>query len=118
MEKKHGTHKVRGCWLTFLLIVMALHGIFGTALYHTIRTQDAPNYPWLISLMVLHSLLNVIAAAGIWEWKRWGLQIYAVSTVMAIVVGLVSVGIWSLFYMFLPLAILGWAIRTKWDYFD
>ena len=117
-KNKHGTHKVRGWWLSFLLIVMALHGIFGTALYYTVRTQDTLDRPWIISLMVLHSLMNVIAAAWVWEWKKWGLQLYAASTVLALFVGLVSVGIWSVFYMFLPFVILGWAIRTKWDYFD
>jgi len=34
------------------------------------------------------------------------------------VVGLLSVGAWSAFYMVLPLAIVGWALRTKWDQFS
>jgi hypothetical protein len=117
-NKKHITHKQRGFWLSLLLVVMALHGVFGTVLYYAIRTQDALDKPWIISLMVLHSLANVIAAIGIWFWKKWALYLYAASTVLALVVGLISVGIWSVFYMILPLAILGWVLRTKWNYFE
>ena len=97
---------------------MALHGVFGTVLYYTIRTQDALDRPWLVSLMVVHSLLNVVAVIGIWVWKKWALYVYAASTILSIVVGLLALGMWSVFYMILPFAILGWLLRTKWDYFE
>jgi hypothetical protein len=38
--------------------------------------------------------------------------------VIALVVGLLAVGMWSVFYMVLPVAILGWLLRTKWGYFE
>jgi hypothetical protein len=117
-NKKQMAQKRRGFWLSLLLVVMALHGVFGTILYYTIRTQEALDRPWIISLMVVHSLANVIAVLGIWFWKKWALYVYAASTILAIVVGLISVGVWSVFYMILPLAILGWVLRTKWKYFD
>jgi hypothetical protein len=111
-------HKERGSIVTIILILMALHGIFATYFYYTVRTQEADlSRPMLLSLMVLHSLANVIAAVGIWYWKKWALYVYAASTIVALVVGLLAVGAWSVFYMVLPLAILGWALRTKWDYF-
>ncbi|MGW8250322.1 MAG: hypothetical protein ACWGO1_06740 [Anaerolineales bacterium] len=71
----------------------------------------------ILSLMVLHSLANVIAAVGIWYWKKWALYLYALSTVVALVVGLLVAGPFSIFHMVLPLVILGWVMRTKWDYF-
>lgn len=117
-KTKQGIHKERGIWLSLILVVMALHGIFGTILYYTIRTQEALDRPWIISLMVVHSLANVIAVIGIWFWKKWALYIYAASTVLAIFVGLISIGGWSVFYMILPFAILGWMLRTKWDFFE
>jgi len=116
-ENKTGTHKERGGLLSFILVVMAVHGIFATVLFYTIRTQEALDRPWIISLMLLHSLANIIAAAGIWYWKKWALYVYAVSTGLAIFVGLISVGMWSIFYMFLPFAILGWVLKSKRDYF-
>jgi len=116
-KSKGGIHKHRGFWLSFILIVMALHGIFGTVLYYTIRTQEALDRPWLISLMALHSLANVIAVIGIWFWKKWALYVYAASTVLALFVGLISFGAWTVFYMIVPIAILGWMLRAKWDSF-
>lgn len=114
-NQKYNKH--RGFGLSILLLVIALHGIFATAFYYAIRTQDALDRPWIISLMVLHSAANVIAAVLIWFWKKWGLYLYAASTILAVVVGLISVGAWSVFYMILPLAILGWLLRTKWNNF-
>jgi hypothetical protein len=111
-------HKERGTVLTILLVVMALHGMFAAYFYYVVRTQEAAlSRPMVISLMVVHSLANIAAAAGIWYWKKWALYVYGASTVLALVVGLISVGIWSVFYMILPLVIVGWVLRTKWEYF-
>jgi hypothetical protein len=110
--------KERGTILTILLIIMAVHGIFAAYLYSTMSTAPEVQRPWIIGMMVLHFLANAAAAVGIWYWKKWGLYVYAASTVLAVVAGLISVGIWSLFYMVLPLAIIGWVLRSKWSYFE
>ncbi len=116
---KKPIHKERGIWITIALVIMALHGIFATYFYYTVRTQTATlQAPMILTLMVVHSLANVLAAVGIWYWKKWALYVYAASTVLALVVGLLSVGIWSVFYMVLPLAIIGYMLRSKWDYFE
>lgn len=120
-KKKSGKSiqvKERGTALTIILILIALHGVFATYFYYTVRTQEADlSRPMILSLMVVHSLANVIAAVGIWYWQKWALYVYAASTIIALVVGLLVVGAWSVFYMVLPLVILGWVLRTKWDYF-
>jgi hypothetical protein len=113
--KKHHEH---GVLLTGALILMGLHGIVAAAAYASMNHAPDTQKPWLISLMVLHCLMNIVAAAGIYEWKKWGLYVYAVSTVIALVVGLMSAGIWSAFYMVLPLVIVGWLLRTKWANFE
>ncbi len=119
IEKKK-PRKERGFWLTFVIVLMAVHGIFAAFLYNTQRLAPAPTMQrdWILGLMVVHFLANVVAAVGIWYWKKWALYVYAASTVLAVVVGLMSVGIWSVFYLVLPLAIVGWLLRTKWDYFE
>jgi len=117
-KTKHDARNERGLGLSLILIVMALHGIFGTILYYTIRTQEALDRPWLISLMALHSLANVIAVVGIWFWKKWALYVYAASTVLALSVGLISLGAWTVFYLIVPFAILGWMLRAKWNLFE
>jgi hypothetical protein len=118
-KSKKKQPKERGLGTSIILILMLLHGIFGTILYYSVRSQSAYlDRPVVISLMVIHSLLNVIAVLGIWNWKKWGMQLYAASTLLAVVVGLISIGMWSVFYFVLPLAILGYLMRTKWDYFE
>lgn len=110
--------KERGTAVTVILILIAVHGIFATYFYYTVRTQEADlSRPMILTLMAIHSLANVIAAAGIWYWKKWALYLYALSTVVALVVGLLVAGAYSIFYVVLPLVILGWVLRTKWDYF-
>ena len=110
--------KERGIWLQILLVIMVLHGLFAAYFYYTVRTQETYlDRPMILSMMVIHSLANVVAAVGIWYWKKWALYVYAGSTILALVVGLLSVGAWAVFSMVLPLAILGYVLRTKWDYF-
>jgi lipoprotein signal peptidase len=117
-KTQHAPKKIRGTWLTVALVVIVLHGLLAAVFYATARLNTTYlDRPWALSLMALHFLANVVAAIGIWNWQKWGLYVYAGSAVLALVVGLVTVGIWSVFYMVLPLAILGWLLRTKWSYF-
>lgn len=118
MAKSKAEHKERGFWLSLFLILMALHGIAAAFLYDALRTDASIDRTLLVSLMVVHSLANVLAALGIWFWKKWALYLYAASTVLAVVVGLLSVGAWSVFYFVLPLVIVGWVLRYKWAYFN
>ena len=115
-KKKPVVHKQHGAVLTGALVIMAVHGIFAAYLYST----GAPEVsrPWIISLMVVHSLANIVAAVAIFYWKKWGLYVYAASTILALVLGLISIGVWSVFYMILPFVILGWILRSKMQYFE
>jgi hypothetical protein len=117
-KPKKEIRKERGTLLTIALVVMAVHGAIAAYLYSTLSTAPEVQRPWIISLMVLHFLANIVAAVGIFYWKKWGLYVYAYSTIVALVVGLISIGIWSTFYMILPFVIVGWLLRTKWDYFN
>jgi hypothetical protein len=112
--------KTRGTWLTIALVVIVLHGLIAAIYYAAAKVDSAyMARPWLISLMVVHFLANVVAAIGIWYWKKWGVYIYIGSTILAVIVGLITTGLgmYSIFYFALPLVIVGWLLRTKWDYF-
>jgi lipoprotein signal peptidase len=118
VKKKAPVKKEHGAVLMIALIIMAVHGAVAAYMYSTMSTAPEVQRPWIISMMVLHFLANIAAAVGIFYWKKWGLYVYAASTIVALVAGLVSVGMWSVFYMVLPLAILGWVLRSKWGYFE
>jgi hypothetical protein len=115
---KHVAKKERGVVLTVALVIMVLHGLVAAYMYSTLDTSPDINRPYLISLMVIHFLANVAAAAGIYYWKKWGLYAYAGSSIIALVVGLLAFGMWSIYYMILPLVILGFILRSKWNYFE
>ena len=119
-KKQVPPRKIRGTWLTIALVVIILHGLLAAVYYAVAKVSSAYlDRPWLISLMVVHFLANVIAAIGIWYWKKWGVYIYIGSTILAVIVGLITTGLgmYSVFYFALPLIIVGWLLRTKWDYF-
>ena len=118
-SKQNSKSKNRGALLTILLVIMALHGLAATYLFYSLRIDESMiSRPWLLTLMAIHSFANVIAAVGIWKWKMWAWNLYIASTILSLAVGLVSIGMWSVFYMVLPLAIVGWALRTKWNQFS
>lgn len=110
--------KEHGAVLTILLVLMAIHGVFATYFYNALSRAPEIQRPWIISMMIVHSLANVLAAAGIYAWKKWALYVYAGSTILALVAGLLSIGAWSTFYVVLPLAIVGWVLRDKWGNFE
>jgi hypothetical protein len=120
--------KERGFWLIFALVLMALHGIVAAYFFTTAKQGAVPNahtlvvpnsHTWVLSLMIAHCVLDVIAAVGIWFWQKWALYVYAFSTILAVIAGLMTgYGMYSVFYMALPAIIIGWLLRTKWQYFD
>jgi cation transport ATPase len=118
-QKKQEHHHEHGIAMTVVIVMIVLHGLVAAYAYNAYRMDTAYlSKPWVSGLMAVHSLANVIAALGIYWWKKWGLYIYAGSTVLAVVLGLITVGIWSLFYFVLPAVIVGWVLRTKWNYFS
>lgn len=117
-KQKPQVKKEHGALLTAVLVIIAVHGLIAAVAYSTMSTVPEVQRPWIVTAMVVHFLANVAAAVGIFYWKKWGLYVYAASTVIALVVGLVTIGMWSVFYMILPLVIVGWLLRTKWDYFE
>jgi hypothetical protein len=97
-----------------------LHGVGATLLVWYLRAgQQAPARPWILPALVLLSLADIVAAIGVWNWKRWGVRLYVLSTVIGIAIGLlVTASQLIVFHDIIPLAILGYLIKDKWAYFD
>jgi hypothetical protein len=120
-NKKHPpAQKQRGGWLTAALVLMLLYGIFASFLVLYLRELDGkPSAAWVLLVLFALAAAHVVAALAIWEWKQWGLIVYAAATVVSIVVGLVltHTQLW-VFHELLPLVILGYLVRDKRNYFD
>ncbi|NIV28897.1 MAG: hypothetical protein GWN58_05105, partial [Anaerolineae bacterium] len=55
-----------------------------------LRAQDNESSPvWMLAILFVLGIVDIVAAIAAWNWKKWGLWLYAVSTVAGIAVGLV-----------------------------
>jgi hypothetical protein len=119
-KKKQGPAKERGTWLSIWLIFIMLHGILASVLIWYLRNQGGASSPaWIVATLFTMAIVDIVAAILIWNWKRWGLWLYAISTVVGIVIGLVLTRsqLW-VFHDIIPLVILGFLVKDKQSYFD
>ena len=119
-KKKQDQVKERGTWLSIWLIFIMLHGILASVLIWYLRNQGGDSSPaWVLTVLFVMAIVDVVAAILVWNWKRWGLWLYAISTVVGIIIGLVLTRsqLW-VFHDIIPLAILGYLVKDKQSYFD
>jgi hypothetical protein len=112
--------KKRGFWLALILIVIILHSLAAAIFFNVYRNKPIIEVQreWILTLTILHFLANVVAAVGMWMWKKWGYYVYIASSLVGLFAGLVTIGIWASFYMILPLAITGYVVMAKWKDFE
>jgi hypothetical protein len=116
-KHKRTTPKKRSTGLAIWLVLIAVHGVIFTLLtWNVIKPGDYDAPTWSLWALLLLSIANVAAAVALWYWKRWGFQLYGVTTVVRIVVGLVATAsqLW-VFYAIIPFVILGYLLRPYWD---
>jgi hypothetical protein len=118
--KEHASQKERGTWLSIWLILIMIHGVIAAGLIWYLRTEGGLGSPWWVfALLFVLAIADIVAAIAAWNWKKWGLQLYALSTVVGIVIGLVlTASQLIVFHDIIPLAILGYLIKDKRSYFS
>ncbi|MGD9147575.1 MAG: hypothetical protein PVI80_18550 [Anaerolineae bacterium] len=119
-KKKQAPVKERGTWLSIWLIFIMLHGILASVLIWYLRNQGGDSSPaWILAVLFVMAIVDIVAAILVWNWKRWGLWLYAISTIVGIVIGLVLTRsqLW-VFHDIIPLVILGFLVKDKQSYFD
>ena len=119
-NKKSSNSKERGTWLSIWLILIILHSILTVILIIDLTKQpDATTLPWYLSLLFIAAVAKIVAAVAIWLWERWGLYLYAGAILVSTIIGILMTGtLLIVFNDVLPLAILGYLLRNKWDYFN
>jgi hypothetical protein len=115
-------HKERGIWLSVFLILTMIHSVLAVYLVmNSVQQQYAPQTPIIIASLIFISIATIISAIGIWYWKKWGLYLYGIATVVAMIIHLVITGqLLVLFYDIIPPAILAYLLNShnKWRYFE
>jgi hypothetical protein len=110
--------KKRTTLMTVAIVLIVVHGLVAAILYSSLSGDRDVQRPTLITMTVIHFLANVVAAYGIYKWKKWGLQVYAYSAILGLVTGALAMGIWSMFILILPLVILGYIFKAHYDQFE
>jgi hypothetical protein len=105
-----------GGWLTAMIVIMAVHGVFNTVALLALRNQLAyRSVPsWLYAGAFFVGLATIASAVALWYWKRWGLYLYVVATFVSLALGLVVYPTQlAAFYNLIPLGILGWILTSQ-----
>jgi hypothetical protein len=107
--------KQRGGWLTAVIVIMAIHGIFNTIALLSMRKAEYSQVPpWLWATAFLVGIATVVSAVALWYWKRWGLYLYLVATAGSIAVGLfVYPSQIAVFYNLIPVLILTYILQGQ-----
>jgi hypothetical protein len=107
--------KKRGGWLTAAIVIMAIHGVFNTVALLALRKSEYTTVPpWLWAIAFLDGIATIVAAAGLWYWKRWSLYVYVAATFASIAVGLVVYPSQiAVFYNLIPLLILVYILQGQ-----
>ncbi len=120
-KSKHESYKPeRGCLLTGAIILVGISGLLSLVAAlgeNGFKTTDLS--PWFIALAVGAAIADIIAAIGLWGWKKWAYYLYLGATIVSVVLGLLLTG--SALFAFsriLPFAIVGYIILPKWKYFE
>jgi hypothetical protein len=110
----------RGIGLTIWLALLVIQSALGIYLILDLNNRpDDPSRPYLLAALFILSAAKLIGVLGIWLWKRWGLYTYAVSVIGMAIIGLMLTGTGlMIFYELLPVAITGWLVREKLQYFQ
>ena len=120
-KKKAGqVHKERGTWLSLWLILIMLHGLIASGLIWYLRAQGNESSPaWMLAILFVLGIVDIVAAIAAWYWKKWGLWLYVISTVVGIAVGLVLTRTQLIvFHDIIPLVILSYLVKDKQKWFD
>ena len=120
-KNKGNTRKrERGCLPTGMLALIALHGVGAAYLVFHLRVDRDPGaLAWMAPVLFALAIADIVAAVAIWYWKKWGLRLYAISTVIGIAAGLIlTASQLVVFHDIIPLAALGYIIKDRWSDFD
>jgi hypothetical protein len=119
-SQAHDHKPERGCLLTGAIILVGISGVISLVTILGENGFQTANIPtWFIAAAVGAAIADIVAAFGLWGWKKWAYYLYLGATIVSIVLGLLATG--SMLFAFsriIPFAIVGYIIMPKWKYFD
>jgi hypothetical protein len=72
--KQAPARKQRNTLLTIALAIVLLHGLLMFAIFWTVRPETERAWTNIaVWLMIFSAVGDIVAAAAMWYWKRWGI---------------------------------------------
>jgi hypothetical protein len=106
--------KVRGGWLTAMLIIIVIHAIFTAVLLISYHKNPGVTREVLWAGSILVALLEIASAVVMWFWKKWGLYLFVAATLASIGFGLVIYpSMLVAFHAIIPLGILAYILQAQ-----
>jgi hypothetical protein len=115
------TKKERGGWLTAALVLIIIRNTVVAIWIFTLGKNDNVTTGTLMTaLLVLVALTDVISGIGMWYWKKWGLYLFGISTIVGIVLHTLVLGPFVIFHDVVGPAILGYIMtsQNKYRFFE
>lgn len=112
--------KHRNTWLTVALIIVFLHGILMAAIFWTVRPDVEKTWGNIaVWIMILSAVGDIVAAAAMWLWKRWGIYLYGLAAIGSAIVAVMASGdLFLLFGALLPAIIVLYIVMMQRDKFE
>lgn len=120
MTKRSNAPKQRSTLLAIALVAVILHGLIMAAVYWTVLPDAQRGVQNLgVWLMFLTAAADVAAGVALWLWKRWGIYLYAVSTIVsAVVIVLFTGDIFLLLGALLPAILVLYIVMAQRTQFE
>ncbi len=112
--------KHRNTWLTVALIIVFLHGLLMAAIFWTVRPDVEKTWGNIaVWIMILSAVGDIVAAAAMWLWKRWGIYLYGLAAIGSAIVAVMASGdLFLLFGALLPAIIVLYIVMMQRDLFE
>ncbi|MFO7680406.1 MAG: hypothetical protein R6X34_10175 [Chloroflexota bacterium] len=118
---KQITPKERPWYLSLAILLVLISGIFSTVWALNEKRLLGVSFaeiPWWAWAVFITNVVDIVAAAALWYWKKWGLWLYMASVVTRTVLLVVAGAFGSGFASFLPFAIVGYIVSMHWKKFE
>lgn len=104
-----------GCLATYLVLIIVLGGLGIIIFFVSPLAQNAPNRELTFIALVICGLGYVASGLGLWHWKRWGFDLFAITaSSLAIVVFLANSSFTAIFTSLIQILFLYVLLQPYW----
>ncbi len=101
--------------LLLMMVANPLVGLYYLAAADAVK-DAVPDLPdWALPVLIVLSFVNFACAVGVWLWKKIGFYGFVVTSIIAAIINVISVGPGQAVLGLVGLAILAFLVRPVWN---